>query len=79
MLGIPLNEADVIVLAIIITVVALIVRGMVRGTIRTCDSASCSGNCGSCGSRCATPRLKLSREQIAQLDALTEQAKEISS
>jgi hypothetical protein len=50
---------------------------MLRGTIRTCDSASCSGNCGSCGSKCATPRLKLSREQIAQLDALTEQAKEV--
>lgn len=72
-----MNLVDIPILAILATVVVLIVRGMLRGTIRTCDSAVCSGNCGSCGSRCATPRIKLSREQIAQLDALTEHAKEV--
>ena len=72
-----MNLVDIPILAVLAAVIALIVRGMLRGTIRTCDSASCSGNCGSCGSKCATPRLKLSREQIAQLDALTEQAKEV--
>lgn len=72
-----MNLVDIPILAILATVIVLIVRGMLRGTIRTCDSTSCSGNCGSCGSRCATPRIKLSREQIAQLDALTEQAKEV--
>ena len=74
-----MNLVDIPILAILATVIVLTIRGMVRGTIRTCDSTSCSGNCGSCGSRCATPRLKLSREQIAQLDALTEQAKEARS
>ena len=72
-----MNLVDIPILAILATVIVLIVRGMLRGTIRTCDSAGCSGNCGSCGSRCATPRIKLSREQIAQLDALTEHAKEV--
>jgi hypothetical protein len=71
------NLVDIPILAVLAAVIALIVRGMLQGTIRTCDSASCSGNCGSCGSKCATPRFKLSREQIAQLDALTEQAKEV--
>lgn len=72
-----MNLVDIPILAILASVVALIIRGMLRGTIRTCDSTSCSGNCGSCGSKCSTPHLKLSREQIAQLDALTEQAKEV--
>ncbi len=71
-----LNLADVVVLSIIIGVVALIVRGMLRGTIRTCDSASCSGNCGSCGSQCASPRIKLTREQRAQLREIDRRAKE---
>ena len=72
-----MNLVDIPILAVLAIVIVLIVRGMVRGTIRTCDSTSCGGDCGSCGSRCATPRLKLTREQIAQLDALTEQAKEV--
>ena len=72
-----MNLVDIPILTILATVIVLIVRGMLRGTIRTCDSTSCSGNCGSCGRRCATPRIKLSREQIAQLDALTEHAKEV--
>ena len=71
-----LNLADVIVLAIIVSIVALILRGMLRGTIKTCDSASCAGDCGSCGSRCATPRIKLTREQRAQLREIDRMAKE---
>ncbi len=73
---IPINVADVVVLAVIAAIVALIVRGMLRGTIRTCDSDSCSGNCGSCGSRCATPRIHLTQEQLDKLDELTRQAEE---
>ncbi len=65
-----MNVADIVVLSIIIGICALIVRGMLRGSIRTCDPASCSGNCGSCGTQCATPRLRLTKEQMAQLDAL---------
>ena len=69
------NPADVIVLSVIILIVALIVRGMVRGTIRTCDPGSCSGSCGSCGSKCATPRIKLTASQVEQLRQLDEQAR----
>lgn len=65
-----MNVADIVVLSIIIGICALIVRGILRGSIRTCDPTSCSGNCGSCGTQCATPRLRLTKEQMAQLDAL---------
>ena len=73
---ISLNTADFIVLSIIICVVALIVRGMLRGSIKTCDSSSCSGSCGTCGSRCANPRIRLSQKQLDELDRLTRQARE---
>ena len=67
-----MNVADVIVLSVIIAICALIIRGMLRGSIRTCDSASCGGDCGSCGHVCSTPRIKLTEEQLAQLSALDE-------
>lgn len=73
---IPINVADIVVLAIIVAIVALIVRGMLRGTIKSCDCDSCGGNCGSCGNRCAIPRIRLSKEQVDELDELTRQAKE---
>lgn len=76
MLADYINLADAIVLAVIVCVVTLIVRGMLRGTIRTCDSTSCAGNCGSCSSMCGRPRIKLSKEQLDELDSLTRQAKE---
>ena len=75
---IPLNNADAIVLAIIIAIVTLIVRGMLHGSIRTCDSPSCAGDCGSCGSRCGAPHIKLSRRQRAQLREIDRRAKEIA-
>ncbi len=71
-----MNLVDIPILVVLAAVIALIVRGMLRGSIKTCDSSSCSGNCGSCSSQCDAPRIKLSREQIAQLDALTKQATE---
>ena len=71
-----LNLADLVVLAVIAVVVALIVRGMLRGTIKTCDPGSCSGNCGSCGSACATPRIHLSKQQLAELREIDRKARE---
>lgn len=67
-----LGLADVIVLAVIICLVALVVRSMLRGTVRVCDGTSC----GSCGATCPTPRIRLSKEQIDRLDALSKQAEE---
>lgn len=57
--------ADVIVIGILVCVLALVIRGMLRGGVRTC-----SGECGSCGQVCSTPRLKLTPEQEAQLAEL---------
>jgi NAD-dependent dihydropyrimidine dehydrogenase PreA subunit len=74
--SIPLTAADAVVLTIVIAVVALILRGMLRGTIRTCDSTSCSGECGSCGNQCKAPRIRLSRAQQAQLREIDRQARE---
>ena len=75
---IPLNIADAVVLAVIIVIVTLIVRGMLHGSIRTCDSTSCAGDCGSCGSRCAAPHIKLNRKQRAHLREIDRRAKEIA-
>lgn len=54
--------ADAAVIVVLICVLALIVRSMLRGRIKTCD-----GNCASCAGGCASPRLQLSDEQLAQL------------
>lgn len=54
--------ADAIVLVVLFCVLTLIVRGMLRGRIRACD-----GDCTSCAGGCASPRLQLSDEQLAQL------------
>lgn len=70
-----INMADAVVLLVIAAIVALIVRGMLKGTVTTCDPGSCSGSCGSCGSKCATPRIKLSSDQLEQLHKLDEQAR----
>ena len=68
---IPLNIADAVVLAVIIVIVTLIVRGMLHGSIS-------AGDCGSCGSRCAAPHIKLNRKQRAQLREIDRRAKEIA-
>lgn len=62
--------ADVIVVAVLVVVVALIIRGMRRGSIRTCDEGSCGGSCATCLGGCATPRIRLTKEQERQLEAL---------
>lgn len=67
-----MNPVDILILTVIGVIVALIVRGMLRGSIRTCDSAACAGDCGACGHVCATPRIRLTDEQLAQLKALDE-------
>ncbi len=65
-----INVADVVVIVLLVAVVAFIIRGMCKGSIRTCDSRSCGGNCAGCTGGCATPRIRLSREQERQLEEL---------
>lgn len=66
-----INVADIVVLLVVVAVVALALRSIVKG--RALDCSSCSGDCGGCGGTCANPRLKLSKEQKAKLDALTKE------
>ena len=62
------NVADVVALLFVVAVVALAVRGIVRGGALDCSS--CNGDCGGCGGSCVNPRLRLSKEQLAELDEL---------
>ena len=62
------NVADIVALLAVVAVVALALRSIVKGGALDCSS--CSGDCGGCGGACANPRLKLSKEQEAELDAL---------
>lgn len=76
MTGFPINAADAVILSIVVAVVALIIRGMLQGRIKSCDCDSCAGNCGSCGQTCATPRIKLNEQQLAELHEIDQRARE---
>ena len=66
----PFNVADIVALLFVVALVALAVRGIRRGGALDCSS--CNGDCGGCGGTCVNPQLKLSKEQLAELDELTE-------
>ena len=59
------NGVDIVILSLLAAIVALIIRGMLKGTVKGCD-----GDCGSCGSACAAPRIKISDEDLARIEAL---------
>ena len=65
MASFALSGIDVVILSLIVVVMALIIRGMLKGTVKGCD-----GDCGSCGSACAAPRIKISEEDLARIEAL---------
>ena len=65
----PFNVADIVALLFVVALVALAVRGLRRGAL---DCSSCSGDCGGCSGACTNPQLRLSKEQLAELDELTE-------
>ena len=68
MLGLGFNMADVIVLLAVIAVVGLALRSVIKGGALDCSS--CNGDCGGCGGTCRNPKLKLSKEQLQELDEL---------
>ena len=72
-----LNAVDVAIISLVFVVMVLIVRGLVRGSIKTCDTGNCGGNCASCGHVCATPRIKLTEAQLAELHEIDQRAKEV--
>ncbi len=63
------NIPNAIVLLLVAALVVLAVRSIVRG-----GALNCSGDCGGeCGGSCESPRLKLSKEQLARLAELDEE------
>ena len=62
------NVGNIVALLFVVVVVGLALRSVIRGGALDCSS--CSGDCGGCGGSCKNPQLKLSTEQLAQLDEL---------
>ena len=69
MFGFEINVADIVVLLAVVAVLALAIRSVARGGALDCSS--CNGDCGGCGGVCTNPKLKLTKEQEAELDELT--------
>ena len=63
------NVADIVALLAVVAVVALALRSVIKGGALDCSS--CNGNCGGCTGTCVNPKLRLSKEQLAELDELT--------
>ena len=68
MSGMPFSMADVVALLFVVAVVALALRSVVKGGALDCST--CNGDCGGCGGVCKNPKLKLSKERLAQLDEI---------
>ncbi|MBR3326898.1 MAG: FeoB-associated Cys-rich membrane protein [Atopobiaceae bacterium] len=62
--------ADVIVIALLVCAVVLAILSIRR------NGVSCGGDCASCMSGCASPRLRLTREQERRLKELKKRAEE---
>ena len=68
------NMGNIVALLFVFAVVALALWGVFHG--KAFDCSTCSGNCGGCGGACGNSKLKLSKEQEAQLDELTARYRE---
>lgn len=62
------NAGNIVALLFVALVVGFALNSVIRG--HALDCSSCSGDCGGCGGSCKNPKLKLSQEQLAQLDEL---------
>ncbi len=62
------NVGEIVALLFVVVTVGLALRSVVSGGALDCST--CNGDCGGCGSTCKNPKLKLSKEQLAQLDEL---------
>lgn len=62
------NAGNIAALLFIVAVVALALRGVLKGGALDCST--CNGDCGGCGGSCRNPKLKLSKQQLDQLDEL---------
>ena len=64
-----INVADIVALLFVVAVVALALRAVIKGGALDCST--CNGDCGGCSGTCVNPKLRLSKEQLAELDELT--------
>lgn len=62
------NLGNIVALLFVVIVVGLAARSIFKGGALDCST--CSGDCGGCGGSCKNPQLKLSKEQLAELDDL---------
>ncbi len=62
------NVVNIVVFLFVVLVVGLALRATIKGHMLDCSS--CGGDCSGCGGVCKNPQLKLSREQLSQLDEL---------
>ena len=69
MSGFEFNIADIVALLAVVAVIVLALRSVIRGGALSCSD--CNGDCGCCGQVCTNPKLKLSKEQEAELEELT--------
>ena len=69
MFGFEFNLADIVALLFVVAVVGLALWGTLRGGALDCSN--CNGDCSGCGGTCVNPKLRLSKQQLAELDELT--------
>lgn len=68
MFGIAFGAVDIAILLIVALLAVLALRSIVKGDALDCST--CNGDCGGCGGSCKNPQLKLSKEQLQELDDL---------
>lgn len=62
------NAGNIAALLLVFAIIGAALRSVIRGSARDCSSCS-----GDCGGSCESPRLKLSKEQLARLAELDEE------
>lgn len=62
------NAGNIAALLFVIVTVGLALRSVIRG--EALDCSTCNGDCGGCGGSCKNPQLKLSKQQLQELDEL---------
>ncbi len=68
MFGIAFGAVDIAILLIVALLAVLALRSIVKGGALDCST--CNGDCSGCGGTCKNPQLKLSKEQLQELDEL---------
>ena len=68
MFGIAFGAVDIAILLIVALLAVLALRSIVKGDALYCST--CNGDCSGCGGTCKNPQIKLSKQQLQELDEL---------